>query len=260
MKDYYQILGVSRQADDSEIKKAFRKLAMQYHPDRGGDQARFQEINEAYNVLGDPKKRSEYDNPVQRIHVHSHRTPFNFDDIFSMFGTQFRPDMQRTASARMQLWISLRDVAQGGRRVISVASPQGQSNVEIEIPPGIDDGDTVRYPKMAPGGYDLIITFRIRPESGWERDSCHVITDKSVDFWDLILGGDVMIDTLDDRQINLRIPPRTNPGTTMRIRGHGLPRKNSVEQRGDLLVRIQAQLPARIDNDVLEAIRRSRGQ
>jgi DnaJ-class molecular chaperone len=142
VKNYYQILGVSSTASTDEIKRAYRRLASQHHPDKGGDTARFQEIEEAYRVLSDADQRSEYDNPGVRININSGQ-PFDFDNIFNMFGARFQ--QRQAASARVMLWISLRDVAQGGKRVISVASSQGQSNVEIVIPPGVQDGDSVRY-------------------------------------------------------------------------------------------------------------------
>lgn len=257
MKDYYSILGVQRGATDDEIKQAFRRLAMKHHPDRGGDQLKFQDINEAYGVLGDPQKRAEYDNPHRgRVHVNMGGPHFNFDDIFSMFGASFG---QRQSMARMQLWISLADVAQGGPRVISVADQNGQSNIEIQIPPGIDDGDSIRYPGMAPGGHDLIITYRVRPDARWQRDGSHVITDITVDILDLIVGGEIIVSTLTNTELTLKIPPMTQPGTMMRIRNHGLQRKNT-HQKGDLLVRVQARLPDKISDELMDAIRQERGQ
>jgi DnaJ-class molecular chaperone len=260
VKDYYQILGIDRRATADEIKRAYRRLASQHHPDKGGDTAKFQEVEEAYRVLGDPDSRQEYDNPRPRVHVNMQQGPhFNFDDIFTMFGAQFGPQARQGSSARLQLWITLQDVVQGGPRVISVASPHGQSNVEIQIPPGVADGDSIRYPGMAPGKMDLIITYRVRPDPVWQRQDCHLIVEKTVDVWDLILGGEVMVDTLAGTQLVLTVAAGTQPGTTLRIRGHGLYRKDGVH-RGDILVRVQARLPDQISPALLAAIREHKGQ
>ena len=172
MKDYYSILGVGRTAASDEIKRAYRKLASQHHPDKGGDTARFQEIEEAYRVLSDPQQRAQFDNPRSNFGgFRFHEQPFDFNTIFNMFGTQFQHPQrqQRPAQARMSLWIQLSDVASGGKRTVSVGSSAGSQIVELDIPVGIDDGATVAYPGLAPGGIDLVVTFRIHPNPRWQR-------------------------------------------------------------------------------------------
>jgi molecular chaperone DnaJ len=124
--DHYKTLGVDKQASADDIKRAFRKLAMQHHPDRGGNEAQFKEIQAAYDVLGDPQRRAEYDNPRQQGFKFSTGPGFaagpggfDFDQIFSMFGA----DMGRRATrnqVRISLWITLRDVAQGGTLKVKV--------------------------------------------------------------------------------------------------------------------------------------------
>jgi curved DNA-binding protein len=265
VKDYYAILGVPRSASEDEIKRAYRKLAGQHHPDKGGDTARFQEIAEAYGVLGDAHKRREYDNPQPHVHVHRGpmgAAPFNFDDIFSMFGV--RPpesayQHQRTRTARIELWVNIEDVAQGGPRVISMATAAGQGNAEINVPPGVVDGDMVRYAGVGPGGIDVVATFRIKPHPVWERQGDHVICELTVDVWDLILGSAITATTVMGTAVNITVPERTQPGTLMRLRGHGLPNRHT-QKRGDMLVRIQARLPASIPAPLLEQIRRAKQQ
>jgi len=259
VKDYYKILGLDRSANDSDIKQAFRRLASQHHPDKGGDCHRFQEVQEAYSVLGDPEQRRQYDSPPG-VRIHRGGAPgFDFDAIFDMFGAKFGDARNRVTAARIQLWISLADVAQGGPRTISVSSPAGQHNIEITIPPGLQDGESVRYPRLAPGGVDLVVMFRVRPEPGWQRQDHDVIQDITLEIWDLILGRDIMTTTLSGREIKVAVPPRTQPGSMLRIRGHGLPHRNSSAQ-GDLLIRLLARLPPDITPDLLEHIRRERGQ
>lgn len=259
MKDYYKILGVDRLATDDDIKRAFRRLASQHHPDKGGDTRQFQEIQEAYSVLGDPERRRDYDAPPE-VRINRGAGPgFDFDAIFDMFGARFGDVRTRATAARIQLWISLADVAQGGPRTIAVASPAGQHNIEITVPPGLQDGESVRYPRLAPGGVDLVVMFRVRPEPGWQRQDHDVIRDITLDIWDLILGTDITLATLSGREIRLSVPARTQPGSMLRIRGHGLPHRNSSSQ-GDLMVRLQARLPQDISSDLLEHIQRERGQ
>lgn len=258
MKDYYSILGVTKSASPDDIKRAYRRMASQYHPDKqGGDTAKFQEIEEAYRVLSDPESRSAYDNPRQNVHVNFGGPGFNFDDIFSMFGVNPRA---RTPSARLTLWVTLEDVAQGGPRLISVQQNGAVANIEIDIPTGIDDGDTIRYPKMSPDGTDLVITYRVRPHDRWERQGRDIIGTETIDIWDLVLGCEIPVKDLLGTELVLRVPAGTQPGSLLRLRGRGLP-NSSIPGRqrhgpgGDLLIRVQAKIPTVISQDLLTAIR-----
>lgn len=264
MKDHYTTLGVARTATEDEIKRAFRRLASQYHPDKGGDTRKFQEIQEAYAVLGDPQKRAEYDNP--RSHARMNFNPhanFNFDEIFNMFGANLRE--RQSGMVRMQLWIGLADVARGGPRAVSVQVNNTIQNIEIDIPLGVADGDTIRYAKLAPGGHDLVVTYRVHPDPRWQRDKSDLTTEISVDVWSLILGGEVQISDILGRHFMLTIPANTQPGTMLRMRGRGLPPRNLPGDRpnappGDLLLKVQARLPDKISQDLLDAINKEIGQ
>jgi len=251
MKDHYSTLGVSRNASEAEIKKAYRKLASQHHPDKGGSTEQFQAIEEAYRVLSDPASRQEYDNPRPQPHFGS--AGFNLDEIFNMFGTRFQ--QQRQPTANLQLWITLQDLANPGARVIAVSSPYGQSQIEIQIPAGIRDGDSVRYPRVAPGQQDLVITYRVRPDPAWERDNNHVITERVIDVWQAMLGSQVRVPTLRNTEIELAVPAMTQPGTMLRVRGHGLPGRNGAAA-GDMLVRVAVRLPDSVPESLLEEIKR----
>lgn len=264
MKDYYNILGVTRSSGQDEIKKAYRRLASQHHPDKGGNKERFQEIQEAYAVLGDEAKRREYDTPKAQTHFNwgaGMPGGMNLDDIFNMFGAGVR---QRQMNPRIQLWISLEDVAKGGPRPISLQVGERTANIEIEIPIGINDGDTIRYPRLSPDGQDLIIVYRIKPDPRWQRDGRNITTDRQVSIYDLMLGGEVPIEDLTGSILILTIPPRTQPGSLLRMRGRGLP-SSAIPGRaggppGDLLVRVQGYIPTELPADLIDAVRRAQGR
>lgn len=258
MKDYYQILGVARTASDPEIKSAYRKLASRHHPDRGGDTAAFQEIQQAYSVLGDPDKRREYDNPGPRFSADMNFGPaFDFNNIFEMFGARVNP--RRVPGARLTLSISLHDAMVGGRRTISVGTPQGQSTVEITLPAGLEDGDTIRYPGIGPGNIDLVITFRLRDQEDWYRKGSDLVHEHKISIWDLLLGTTITVQALNGAQITITVPGNTQPNTMLRVRGHGMPSR-STGRTGDLLVKMIPRLPERISSQLLEQIKIERGQ
>lgn len=256
MTNHYQTLGVERNVSADEIKKAYRKLAGQHHPDKGGDTSRFQEIQKAYEVLGDPQRRAEYDNPGMHMFGDVGAHPFNFDTIFDIFGTRYQPGAQQRTRVhnRMSLWITLPDVAQGGPRTISMGTQHGVVAVEIEIPKGINDGDTVQYPQLGPNGSDLIITFRIHPHPRWERQGTNLLTDHTITMWDCILGGSIVIQDVLGSQLSLTVPANTQPGTMFRLKGRGLPSRHSAT--GDLLVRLQARIPESINPELLDQIKK----
>ena len=258
MTDYYAALGVPKTATADEIKRAFRRLASQHHPDKGGDTQKFQTIQEAYATLGDEQKRAEYDNPRPQFGGF-HGTPggVNINDIFGqMFGQGFGQQHQhpRRGHVRMTLWISLLDVATGGRRTVSLGTQSGVSAVEIDIPLGIMDGDNVQYEGIGPGGSDLVVQFKVTPDRKWQRDGLNLAQEVRIDIWNLILGGDLTIDTLTGKTLSTRVPARTQPGTVLRLKSQGL--RDRTGQIGDIMVRVQAQIPENIPPEIIDAIQK----
>lgn len=253
MKDYYKILGVDRSASAEDIKQAYRRLAARHHPDRGGNTAEFQTIQEAYDTLGDDQRRQQYDRPQPQVHEFNFGPGghFNFDEIFTMFGARFNQGARRS-QVRMNLWITLHDVATGGRRQVAVNTGQASSTIEIQIPPGIDDGDSVQYPNIAPGGGDLIITFRVQPDDNWQRQGTTLLRDELVSVWTLISGGEIDVPTITGERLRMTIPPMTQPNAMLRARGKGLPARTGPQ--GDMIVRVQARIPATISPELLAAI------
>ena len=258
MSDHYATLGVSKTATPDEIKRAFRKLASQHHPDKGGDTAKFQSIQAAYDTLGDTAKRAEYDNPRPQFSGFPGGAQFNMNDIFGqMFGQGFgQQRRQQPQFVRMTLWIRLHDVAQGGTRPVAVGTPQGQSTIEVEIPLGINDGDNVQYQGLAPGGGDLVIQFRIHPDNTWQRNGLDLVTDVTADIWSMILGSDITVQTLTGSQLTTVMPAGTQPRTLIRLRGHGL--RDRSGNQGDLMIRVMPTIPTTIRPELLEAIEKYR--
>lgn len=250
MKDYYSILGVNRKASDSEIKKAYRKLASQHHPDRGGDPDKFKEVQEAYDVLSDLKTRSEYDNPQGFFTNRS-----NFDDLVNRYFSEFDVRMdprQQMRNTRLSLWISLREVAIGGKRLLSVNTVNGTVPIEIEIPLGVADNENIRYPNLAPGNLDLVINFRVHGDPVWQREGLDLYRFLDLDFWQLITGDTVSFEGMLGNTLSVKIPPKTKPGTMLRLKGQGLQRPK--HNPGDIFVKINAVLPTDIPNDIVEIL------
>ena len=258
MSDHYATLGVSKTATPDEIKRAFRKLASQHHPDKGGDTAKFQSIQAAYDTLGDTAKRADYDNPHPQFSGFPGGAQFNMNDIFGqMFGQGFgQQRRQQPQFVRMTLWIRLHDVAQGGTRPVAVGTPQGQSTIEVEIPLGINDGDNVQYQGLAPGGGDLVIQFRVHPDNTWQRNGLDLVTDVTADIWSMILGSDITVHTLTGSQLTTVMPAGTQPRTLIRLRGHGL--RDRSGNIGDLMIRVMPTIPTTIRPELLEAIEKYR--
>lgn len=263
MKDHYRTLGLERGCSPEDIKRAYRRLASQHHPDKGGDTGRFQEIEEAYRVLGDPDQRRQYDNPRPQFGGMNFGGPagFDLDQLFAMFGHGQR---QHTRTPRLDLWITLRDVAEGGSRTVALQINNTVENISIDIPQGLADGDSIRYPGLAPGGHDLIITFRVRPQPGWTRDGTNLTTEIDVDVYDLILGGEVVFKDIRGRDLMLTIPAGTQPGSLLRMRGQGLPPSTlpgrAGGRPGDMLVRARPRLASTFSAEFLDAVRRERGR
>lgn len=254
--DPYSVLGVPRNASQEEVKKAYKKLAMKHHPDRGGDEAKFKEISEAYERIVNPQANQDFEFTPGGF---GYRRGGTVDDIFSDFFDFHNGRAQRrSATVQVSIWISLEDVAQGGDRQISLQSNTGVQTANITIPRGVLDNTQVRYPGIGPNGQDVIIVFRVRPHKHFERiKSVDLQTEVDVDFWTLILGGKVNVKTLLGKNLGLRIPAKTNPGTLMKMTGQGI---QNTRQTGDLYVKLNAMLPEDIPEEIMVVLTKHRGQ
>jgi len=264
--DYYSTLGISKNASADDIKKAYRSMAMKHHPDRGGDEKRFKEIEEAYRTLSDPQKKQMVDmgmDPNNQNESPFYRQgPFEFrfdsqnlNDIFGNFGFGFNHRPIKNKSLNINIDINLEEVLTGKDIHAEVGIPGKKSKIiNISIPPGIDSGQQIKYQGMGddsirdlrPG--DLIVNISVKPHPTFRREGDNIICEKNISVWDAILGSEIEIPTLDKKTINIKIPPGTQPDTILSCRGEGLVSMRS-RQRGSLLIKIKVQIPIQINDD-----------
>jgi curved DNA-binding protein len=260
--DYYSTLGVAKNANQDDIKRAYRSLAMKHHPDRGGDEKRFKEIEEAYRTLSDPEKKSLIDQGIDPNRAGQGRQG-NFqdmEDIFSAFGFNFgfgprgfAQQHQKNKSLNVNMTLSLEEAYTGVNKSLSINYPGGKEKiVNVNIPPGIDNGMAIRYSGMGddsltqfPPG-DLNIVIRINNHPRFAREGFNLLTDVNIDCFDAMLGTTTRVTTLDHRVLEISIPPGTQPNTTLRIKNEGM--KDSKGTIGYLYVRVGVTIP-KIEDD-----------
>jgi curved DNA-binding protein len=257
--DYYTRLGVDKKASPEELKRAYKKLAMQHHPDRGGDQKTFQEINEAYDTLKDPAKRQQYDNPQPRADFNMNSQ--NMNDIFSQFfGGGMQQRVRRNRDVTINVRVSLQDVMTGKDVVGKYRLNSGREEVaNIKIPAGVEDNLIMQYrglgddiiPNAQRGNLNVKVTVEKHPT--FVRDRSHLRTKCSINVLELILGTDVYVTNLSGDNVKVKIPKGTNPGTILSIAGHGLPDMNTG-RKGNLYLEIKGITPKIDDWDLLKKV------
>lgn len=256
--DYYSTLGVPKTATQDDIKKAYRKLAMQHHPDRGGDEAKFQEINTAYNILSDPQKRAEYDNPQPQFGGFQ-QAGFDFNDIFShIFGHQpgfQQPNNQpRQQVYRTRVTVSLVDAYNGAEQILKLNTPQGLKVINIKIPQGVHSGDQVRYDTVIENSV-LIVEFVVLSDLRFDRKGDDLYTNLPISVLELIIGAKKEFQTISGKKLEVVIKECTQPWMQLRVPGEGFPKQHGGF--GDQILLLKPFIPDNIDTDVLESIKRS---
>lgn len=247
--DYYSVLNVSRSSTIEEIKKSYRKLAMKHHPDKGGDAEKFKEINEAYEVLSNPKKRELYDKPRPQFNSDHYGHDIFTDDVesfFNMFDQVFRQARRKNNHIGLSLEVDLKDIINGKKLILSYNLSSGRSEtVDVEIPAGARNGDSIRFQGLGndddtdiPRG-DLIVKIKVKKPDNWIVDDINLITSEAIDVFDLMIGTTITIKTPDDKVVKLSIPAGTHPGQVFSIPEYGLPRLGA-RHRGYLYVKINA--------------------
>ena len=286
--DYYKVLELEKSATQADIKKAYRKLARKFHPDLNPNnkdaQARFQQINEAHEVLIDPEKRKKYD---QYGKDWQHAEQFenaqrqqggaggfgggfgggrqgsysgNFDDdTFSEFFEQmFGGGGRSRGSGRgapqykgqdfnAELQLNLKDVYTSQKQTLTING----KNIRLTIPAGVENGQTIKIKGHGGPGIqggpkgDLFITFNIINNTGFKREKENLYKTVEVDFYTALLGGEITVDTFTGK-VKLTVKPETQPGTKIKLKGKGFPKYKKEDQHGDLIITYQIKMPTNL--------------
>lgn len=276
-RDYYEVLGVDKSANADEIKRAFRKKAVELHPDRGGDEEQFKELNEAYEVLKDGQKKAAYDQFGHAAGAHQAGggqygagaqgfDGFDFSQFtggqagFSgfedLFGAFFNGARNRPRDVEIAMTIDFREAIFGTTKDITlrVADNQKgerrQENVKVKIPAGIDDGQSIRlsgHGEVSANGAkgDLYVHVRVRPDKEFERQGTHIVSRVKVDMVDAALGTTAEVTTLDGK-VKVKVPAGTQHGKVLKLSGKGVPLVNNGSRRGDHLIEILIEVPHKL--------------
>jgi curved DNA-binding protein len=281
--DYYQTLGIPKTASDKEVKNAYRKLARKYHPDLNPNDAeankKFQQLNEANEVLSDPEKRKKYDKygenwqhgeEYEKYQQQQQSRPqgnYNsgeasgfsgfggedFSDFFkSMFGggggkAGSRQSKFRGQDYNSEVHLNLKDVAETHKQTFTI---DGRS-IRITIPAGIENGQSIKIANQgAPGANggpngDLFITFKVADDPQFKREGSNLLSTAKLDVYTAVLGGEVTVDTLNGK-VKIKVKPETQNGTKVKLKGKGLPVYKKEGEFGDLYITYDVQVPTNL--------------
>lgn len=289
--DYYKTLGVPRNASADEIKKAYRKLAREHHPDTGGDEAKFKEVNEAYEVLSDEKKRDLYDqygtanaNQIPQgwgyqdggdpfggagfgswaeilESIRSGDGVFGGDFDFSGFGGARQARPQRGQDINVSLNVTFDEAFNGTEKKVTVRIP-GKTEKEtftVKVPTGAVDGGRLRFKgkgaEGANGGSagDLLITTKIQPHDYFERDGADVLVTLPVTVAEAALGASIVVPAPDGSKVRVKIPEGTQDGTVLTIKGKGAQMVKS-SNFGNLKIKVHVEVPTEMNDEQRKAL------
>ena len=266
MSNHYNTLGVGKDASPDQIKKAYRKLASQHHPDKGGDTAKFQELQTAYDTLSDPQAKAEYDNPQQQYRFDTGNMG-GFEDMLNQFGFNMgrrQPQQRRNKSITIQVRMTLKDVFDGKDVLGSIQLPSGREQaLQIKIPRGVKNGDQIKYQGMGddsipntPRG-DLIAQIVELPDRRFARDGANLFVEANITVFDAIVGTTITVDTIADSKLEISVPVGIQGGQMINCKSHGLPEAQS-NIRGNMYVKINVKTPVNIaeeDKVIIEQLR-----
>ena len=257
MKNYYDVLGVNEQSTSADITKAFKDLAKQHHPDRGGDESKFKEINEAHNTLKDSQKRHDYDTMRKfgSANTGGGQHPFFNEDIFGDFFSGFQngdmdfngrfnftqdPGGSRTwrstgrqrgnRNVQVRMSVSIKEAMMNNEKTINYKLPSGRDEfATVKIPAGVQHGITFKFTGMGddsiknmPRG-DLMVMMSVLDSDGYTRKGNDLHTDKTIDCFQAVRGHEFNLRTLEDKIIKVKVPAGTQPNTMLQVKGQGMP-------------------------------------
>jgi molecular chaperone DnaJ len=278
-KDFYAILGVDKKASGDEIKKKYRSLAREFHPDKTkGDDAleeKFKAVSEAYDILSDSKKRAEYDEARSLFERGGFRGPMggqgggDFSDLFGggspndIFANLFggggvRRGPRKGQDLQTESTITFKEAIIGTTLELKLSLDGGKpQTITARVPAGVNDEAKIRVKgKGAPGEAgpgDLFILLHVKPHPIFSRKSENILLSLPVTFVEATLGADIKVPTLDGEEVTVRLAPGTPNGRTLRVKGRGI-KKGSVT--GDLLATIEVQVPQKIEGEANEALKK----
>ena len=283
-RDYYEVLGIDKKADDKAIKRAYRKLAKKYHPDTnpGDKQAeqKFKEVTEAYNVLGDEKKRKLYDQYGFAAFEEGaaggayggagsgfggFQGGFGGNGGFKQsYGSGFGGGSFKSKGQDLhaEIRVSFEDAAFGCEKVINLSSGQGTpaQSLKVRVPAGIEDGKSIRLRgKGGPGmnggeAGDLLLKIHVDEKPGYERKGMDVYTTISVPFTTAVFGGEAIVNTLKG-SVKCKIPAGIQSGSKIRLRGKGIVSMKDPSVHGDMYAAVQIQVPRNLSPEAKQKLR-----
>ena len=279
-KDFYKILGVGKSASADEIKKKYRSLARELHPDKTkGDSAleeKFKAVSEAYDILSDGKKRAEYDQAREMFERGGMRAPQggqnfqggDFGDMFgggnpqdifaNLFGGGGRRGPRKGQDLQTEATITFKEAAFGTTLELRLSADGGPSqNVSARVPAGVNDGAKIRVKGKGSmgdaGPGDLFILLHVKPHALFSRKGENIAITVPVSFTEAALGADIKVPTLTGDEVTLRLAPGTSNGRVLRVKGRGIVKGATT---GDLLVTVEVQVPAKLEGAALEALQK----
>jgi len=290
--EFYKTLGLNKTASADDIKKAYKKEAMIHHPDRGGNEATFKKLNEAYDTLKDPNKKANYDvtggqpnmgnqgfHTKTTTHVHNVHDifgqafggrvggGFSVEDILNGFDNRHRRPVSNR-DININYSITLEEAFTGKETEIKTSTPDGQSRkIRLNIPAGIETGVRIRYAgdgthqyKQLPPG-DLYVSIRIIENTKFGRYNSDLRSSVEVAVLDAMGGTHILFENIDGNTIKIRIPEGTQPGQTLRVPGKGMPHWRSQKSgRGDLYLEVKVNIPkmSTLNESAVDALQRAR--
>jgi len=279
MINYYDVLGVNEQSTSADITKAFKDLAKKHHPDRGGDESKFKEINEAHNTLKDSQKRHDYDTMRKfgGTNTGGGQHPFFneeiFGDFFSGFGNggdmdfngrfnftgrngderifrNVRNQQRGNRNVQVRMALSIKEAMMNNNKTINYKLPSGREEfATVKIPAGVQHGVTFKYTGMGddsiknvPRG-DLMVVMSVLDSDGYTRKGNDLYTDKTIDCFQAIRGHEFNLNTLEDKIIKVKVPTGTQPNTILQVKGQGMPVHKTIGIRGNLYLKVHVLIP-----------------